>query len=98
MSTSSLGNCSSLLVVKAATLRGETKHIENDNLTISDYVDLWFEKNCKKKKWSDNSVLIREQAIRLHFKPLLGRYKLQNLNDVILSRKLYRRVSRTVQA
>ena len=72
-----------LLEVKAATLRGETKHIENDNLTISDYVDVWFEKNCKKKKWSDNSVLIREQAIRLHFKPLLGRYKLQNLNDVI---------------
>ncbi|WP_443136958.1 tyrosine-type recombinase/integrase [Lysinibacillus sp. JNUCC 51] len=62
--------------MKAATLRGEIKHIENENLTINNYVDLWFEKNCKKKKWSANSVLIREKAIRLHFKPPLGRYKL----------------------
>ncbi|WP_445669171.1 hypothetical protein [Lysinibacillus sp. FSL R7-0073] len=46
-----------LLEVKAATLRGETKHIENENLTINNYVDLLFEKNCKKKKWSANSVL-----------------------------------------
>jgi len=74
--------CKALLEVKAASLRDETKHIENENLTISNYVNLWFEKNCKKKKWSDNSVLIREKAIRLHFKPLLGRYKLQSLDEV----------------
>lgn len=70
-----------LLEVKASTLRGQTKHIENEGLTVSDYLDTWFEKYRIKKNWSNNSIKIREQAIRLYYKPLLGQYKLHNLSS-----------------
>lgn len=39
-----------LLEVKAQTLRGETKYIENDNLTVSQWLDIWYESNQKKWK------------------------------------------------
>ncbi|MET4562705.1 hypothetical protein ABIA69_003896 [Lysinibacillus parviboronicapiens] len=67
-----------LLEVKAATLRGETKQIENDNLTISQWLDMWFE--MSKSKWKTATIVQREIVIRLNIKPLIGHFKLQNLN------------------
>lgn len=67
-----------LLEVKAQTLRGETKSIENDNLTISQWFDTWYEMNAN--KWKVTTRKQREIAIRLNIKPLLGHYKLQKLD------------------
>ena len=67
-----------LLEVKAQTLRGEIKTIENDNLTIAQWVDTWYEMNHK--KWKITTRKQREIAIRLNIKPLLGQYKLQKLD------------------
>ncbi|MFJ7839882.1 tyrosine-type recombinase/integrase [Lysinibacillus sphaericus] len=70
-----------LLEVKAATLRGETKHIENDNLTVGQWLDMWYETN--QKKWKIASQRQREMAIRLQMKPLIGHFKLQQLTKAI---------------
>lgn len=67
-----------LLEVKAQTLRGETKSIENDNMTIAQWFDTWYEMNAN--KWKVTTRKQREIAIRLNIKPLLGQYKLSKLD------------------
>lgn len=67
-----------LFEIKAATLRGETKLIENDNLNIAQWFDTWYEMN--KNKWKVTTRKQREIAIRMNIKPLLGHYKLQKLD------------------
>ena len=74
-----------LLEVKAATPRGETKHIENDNLTVGQWLDIWYETNHK--KWKINTRLQREATIRLHLTPILGHYKLQKLDKITYERE-----------
>ncbi|AHN22056.1 tyrosine-type recombinase/integrase [Lysinibacillus varians] len=74
-----------LFEVKAQTLRGETKHIENDNLTVAQWLDLWFE--TSKRKWKNSTVTQREIIIRLNIKPLLGFYKLQKLDKATYQRE-----------
>ncbi|MGE7091312.1 tyrosine-type recombinase/integrase [Lysinibacillus sp. NPDC048646] len=74
-----------LLEVKASTLRGQTKHIENENLTVSDWLHMWYAEN--KKDWSIKTLVQRESAIRLQMKPLLGRYKLQKLDKATYQRE-----------
>lgn len=66
-----------LLEVKAQTLRGVTSYIENDNLTVSQWLDIWYETN--QKKWKVTSRKQREMAIRVQMKPLIGHFKLQQL-------------------
>lgn len=70
-----------LLEVKAQTLRGQTKQIENENITINKWLDIWFESN--KNGWSPRTQEQREIAIRLQMKPLLGQFKLQHLTKDI---------------
>lgn len=69
-----------LLEVKAQTLRGETKLIDNDNMTVSQWLDTWYEMN--QGKWKVTTRKQREIAIRLNMKPLLGHYRLQKLDRV----------------
>lgn len=66
-----------LLEAKAQTLRGETKSLENDNLTVAQWLDIWY--NSNKKKWKVGTQVQREMIIRLHLKPLIGHYKLLKL-------------------
>lgn len=73
-----------LLEVKAQTLRGDTKHIEYDNLTIAQWLDIWYETN--KQRWKPATVEQREIFIRLHLKPLLGHYKLSKLDRITYQR------------
>ncbi|MBD8025565.1 site-specific integrase [Ureibacillus sp. Re31] len=73
-----------LLQVKASLLNGQTKHIENENLTVGDWLDLWYEMNHK--KWKENTRIQRQNAINLHLKPLIGRCKLQNLDRAMYQR------------
>lgn len=74
-----------LLETKASTLRGESKIIEKDAITVGEWLDIWYEMN--ESKWKLTTRIQREAIIRLHLKPFLGHYKLQKLDRVI-----YRRV------
>lgn len=74
-----------LLEVKANVINGEVKQVENANLTISEWLDIWFETH--KNDWKVSSLEQRESAIRLHIKPILGKYKLN-----ILDKTTYKRV------
>lgn len=67
-----------LLEIKAQTLRGEIKSIENDNMTIAQWFDTWYEMNAN--KWKVTTRKQREIAIRLNIKPLLGHFKLSKLD------------------
>lgn len=69
-----------LFEVKAQTLRGETKLIENDNITISQWLDTWLEMN--KNKWKVTTMKQRELTVKNHLKPLLGHFKLQKLDRI----------------
>ena len=75
-----------LLQVKAQTLRGETKYIENDNLSVSQWLDIWFESN--KSKWKNGTITQREIIIRLNIKPYIGHLKLQKLDRLTYQKKL----------
>ncbi|WP_375199502.1 tyrosine-type recombinase/integrase [Lysinibacillus sp. RS11] len=75
----------SLLEVKAATVDGATKRIENDNLTVGEWLDMWFEMN--QKKWKVSTRAQYELSVRLHLKPLLGKYKLQKLDKPTYQRE-----------
>lgn len=74
-----------LLEVKAQTLRGETKSLENDNLTVGEWLDIWFETNYK--KWKPSTVALRELTIRLHLKPLIGEIKLKKLDKFVYQKQ-----------
>jgi len=73
-----------LLEVKAAILNGEVKQVENSNLTISEWLDIWFETH--KNDWKITSQQQRENAIKYQMKPLLGKYKLLDLDKATYKR------------
>lgn len=67
-----------LLEVKAATLGGDVKRVEHDQMTVGQWLDIWYETH--QNDWKVTSRDQREMAIRLQMKPLLGKYKLQQLD------------------
>ena len=75
-----------LLEVKAATLRGETNHIEYDNLTVAQWLDMWFE--TSKRKWKPATIKQREIIVRLNIKPFIGHFKLQKLDKLTYQNNL----------
>ena len=50
-----------LLEVKAQTLRGETKSLDYDNLTVAQWLDIWYEMN--EKKWKAGTKAQRKNII-----------------------------------
>ncbi|HDR7965393.1 tyrosine-type recombinase/integrase [Bacillus pacificus] len=75
----------SLLEVKVATIRGEAKQVEHDQMTVGEWLDTWY--NTHKNSWKPTSRAQREMAIRLQMKPLLGHYKLQTLDRTTYKRE-----------
>lgn len=67
-----------LLEVKTGVLNGDVKRIENSNLTVAEWLDIWFETN--KNDWKVTSQQQRENAIKYQMKPLLGKYRLAELD------------------
>ncbi|WP_342432641.1 tyrosine-type recombinase/integrase [Neobacillus sp. FSL H8-0543] len=73
-----------LLEVKANVLNGEVKQVENSNLTISAWLDIWYETH--KGDWKITTQLQRENALKYQMKPLLGKYKLAELDKTTYKR------------
>lgn len=68
----------SLLEVKAALLDGQHLHVEKSELTISQWLDIWYE--TYHNGWEVTSKIQRKNAINDQMKPLLGKYKLNQLD------------------
>jgi integrase len=73
-----------LLEVKATVVNGDVKQVENSNLTISEWLDIWFATH--KNDWAISTQIQRENAIKYQMKPLLGRYKLTELDKTTYKR------------
>ncbi|MFC5587598.1 tyrosine-type recombinase/integrase [Sporosarcina soli] len=74
-----------LLEVKSALINGNAKQVDNSNLTVSEWMDIWFETH--QNDWEITTQVQREQAIRLNIKPLLGKQKLIELDRSTYKRK-----------
>ena len=57
--------------------------VERKSTSVSDYLDYWYD-NYVKINLKYNTQYNYEKAIRLHLKPGLGKYKLQNLTPIII--------------
>lgn len=79
-----------LLDVKAATLRGETKRIENENITVAQWLDIWFE--TSKRRWKLSTITNREAMIRLNINPFIGHFKLQSLTKSMYQESLINKI------
>jgi integrase len=66
-----------LLKIKVDTISGATNHVEFSNYTVAQWFDNWYE--AYNQDWEITTRIQRESAIRVHIKPLLGRYKLSKL-------------------
>lgn len=67
-----------LLEVKASILDGKQKQVENNQLTVSHWLDIWYE--TYSGGWEVTSRLQRKNAIKHQMKPLIGQYKLNELD------------------
>jgi integrase len=74
----------SLLEVKANTLNGVVKKVDHSNFSISEWLDIWYETH--KNDWKITSQIQRENAIKYQMKPLLGKYKLADLDKTTYKR------------
>lgn len=74
----------SLLEVKASILSGQTRHIEHSQMTVSNWLDIWYE--TKKRGWKVSTKRINKNAIS-HLKRLIGKYKLNSLHSTTYERE-----------
>lgn len=74
-----------LLEIKSALLNGQQLQVENSELTISQWLDIWYE--TYNNNWKITSRTQRKIAIRDQMKPLLGKYKLNQLDRTTYIRK-----------
>ncbi|MEK3886568.1 tyrosine-type recombinase/integrase [Bacillus sp. FSL K6-3431] len=74
-----------LLKIKTDTANGLVKQVEYSGILISEWLDIWYETN--QNEWEIPTRMHRKRVITLHLKPLLGKYKLADLDNAT-----YRRV------
>lgn len=74
-----------LLKVKAALLDGQVKKVENSQMTVAQWLDIWYEMNVK--SWGIKTKKNRKSYIVNYYSPLLGRYKLNRLSKSIYVRE-----------
>ena len=67
-----------LLKVKTDLINGNHSKIDNSNLTVSEWMDIWFKEN--EKNWAVSTADRRMCIIRDQIKPLIGKYKLSTLD------------------
>src|SRR5690625_3709903 len=66
-----------LLEVRTSILNGDVKQVENSNIRISEWLDIWYE--TKKTSWKSSTRNIRKRIIQI-IKPRIGKYKLAKLD------------------
>ncbi|WP_253291396.1 Arm DNA-binding domain-containing protein [Virgibacillus proomii] len=79
-----------LLEVKTAILNGDIKQVEKSNLTVSEWLDIWYETH--KNEWKRSTREHRKFVIDKYFKPLLGKYKLAELDKTTYKRVFINRL------
>lgn len=67
-----------LLKVKTDLINGNVKRVDNTNITVSEWVDIWYEEN--ERNWAVSTRDRRKAIIKDQIKPHLGKYKLSNLD------------------
>lgn len=82
-----------LLQVKASLLSGQSKQVEHSQMTVSQWLDIWYE--TYNRGWVITSRLQRENAIKYQMKPLLGKYKLSDLDRTTYVRMYINELSKT---
>lgn len=82
-----------LLEVKASILNGDLKQVKYANLTVSEWLDIWYETN--KNSWKVSTQRQRKDAIKCQMKPLLGKYKLAELDKATYQRVYINELSKT---
>lgn len=83
-----------LYEVKSLMLRGETKSIENDNMTVSEWLDIWLELN--KDTWKITTMKQRNLAVNNHMKRLIGHFKIQKLDRLTYQRAFINELEKTL--
>src|SRR5690606_27879057 len=63
---------------KADVLNGNHKKVEHSQMTVGQWLDIWYE--TYSDGWKVTSRKQRENAIEHQMKPLLGKYKLNELD------------------
>lgn len=66
-----------LLEVKAALLSGQSRHIEHSQMTVSQWLDIWYE--TKNRTWEISTKKSNMNSIR-HLKRLIGNRKISTLS------------------
>ncbi|MEG0259221.1 MAG: tyrosine-type recombinase/integrase [Lysinibacillus sp.] len=81
-----------LCEVRAKLVTGNNIEVENGNMKVSEWMDIWFESN--KNAWRENTVKQRKSMIRDQFKPLLGKYKLSSLDKETYKREFIQKLEK----
>ncbi|MFU0790711.1 MAG: Recombinase XerC [Virgibacillus proomii] len=89
-----------LLDVKANILNGNVRQVEKSNLTVSEWLDIWYDTH--KNEWKSSTRGHRKLVIDKHFKPSIGKFKLTELDKstykrVFINKLLDRMNPSTVQ-
>lgn len=75
-----------LIEVKANVLDGNDRYVENANLTVSQWMDIWFD--MKKSVWRPGTYIHYQESYNNHIKPPIGNHKLQKPTKMTLQREL----------
>lgn len=83
-----------LYELKAMTIRDEVKVIENEHMTVAEWLDIWLELN--KDNWKVTTMKQRQLAVENHIKRLIGGYKLQKLDRLTYQRAFIKELEKTL--
>lgn len=82
-----------LLKIKADLLDGQVRKVENNQMTVNQWVDIWYE--TYSKGWEITTRTLRKETINDHIKPLIGRYKLNALDRTTYVREFINKLLET---
>ncbi|MFJ9462112.1 tyrosine-type recombinase/integrase [Viridibacillus arvi] len=73
-----------LAKLKAQVLDGNLQQVENEDMTIAAWCDIWLE--FKKSDWKPSTLILNKGAVKNHIKPMLGNQKLNQLDKITYKR------------
>lgn len=75
-----------LIEIKANVLDGNDRYVENDHLTVGQWMEIWME--SKKNTWRPGTYIHYQESYNNHIKPLIGHLKLKKLTNLTVQREL----------